>query len=267
MDDYKQQVSEFFNQRTAYDLEGSRHPHEANLLLKSVPLQEGQRVLDVATGTGLIALPAAQKVGLEGYVLGIDISPGMLHQARQKIEALGLKNIEFIQTDADYLDCADESFDVIFCCSAIMYLTNIPTTLQKWYYWLKPNGFVALSCAAETAYMATVQRRVCARLFDIKLPHINEPLGTPQKCHNLLKQAGFKDIDVKVEPSGEYLSLNEREMSWTGSGFYPRGNPLLQLSPEQLARLQSEYRAEVERLVTDKGIWLDTTTFFVRARK
>lgn len=213
MDDYKQQVSEFFNRRTAYDLEGSRHPHEANLLLESIPLQKGQRILDVATGTGLVALPAAQKVGLEGYVVGIDISPGMLHQARQKIEALGLKNIEFIQMDADYLDCADESFDIIFCCSAIMYLTNIPATLQKWYRWLKPRGFLAFSCAAETAYMAPVQRRVCARLFDIKLPHINQPLGTPQKCHNLLRQAGFKDIDVKVEPSGEYLSWNERPIS------------------------------------------------------
>jgi len=63
MDDYKRQVVEFFNQRTAYDQEGPRHPHEADLLLKSAALQENHRVLDVATGTGLIAIPAAHKVG------------------------------------------------------------------------------------------------------------------------------------------------------------------------------------------------------------
>jgi len=71
MNDYKRQVTEFFNQRTAYDQEGSRHPHEANLLLKCVQLQKGQEILDVATGTGLVAIPAAEKVGSEGYVVGV----------------------------------------------------------------------------------------------------------------------------------------------------------------------------------------------------
>lgn len=267
MNDYKQQVTEFFNHRTAYDQEGSRHPHEANLLLKCVQLQKGQKILDVATGTGLVAIPAAEKVGSEGYVVGVDMTPGMLAQARLKIEAARLQNIELIEADADYIEFSDRSFDVIFCCSAITYLTDIFATLQKWYRFLKPGGFVAFTCPAATAYMAPVQVKICKELFGISLPHINEPLGTPEKCQNLLEQAGFRDIEIKTEQFGEYLSLSDRRILWNGSGFYPRGNPSLQLSQAQLEQLQAEYRAEVERLATDQGIWHDSTTFFVRARK
>lgn len=267
MNDYKQQVTEFFDRRTAYDQEGTFHPRLANLLLECVQIQNGQKILDVATGTGLVAIPAAQIVGSSGYVVGVDISPGMLSQARQKIEATGLQNIELIKADADSLNFIDNSFDIIFCSSALVYLIDIPATLQNWYRFLKKGGNVAFSCFAAPSFMADVQVKVCAKMFGISLPHINEPLGTPKKCQNLLRQAGFQNIEVKTEQFGQYLNLNDRRISWNGGGFYPRGNPLLQLSQEQLEQLQVEYRAEVERLATDKGVWYDITTFFVLGRK
>ena len=62
MDNYKQQVIELFNSRTNYDQEeGSQHPREASLLLESVPIHQGQKILDIATGTGLIAILAAME--------------------------------------------------------------------------------------------------------------------------------------------------------------------------------------------------------------
>lgn len=267
MDNYKQQVTESFNQRTAYDQEGKFHPLQANSLLECVPIHQGNKVLDIATGTGLIAIPAAQKVGAAGHVLGVDISPGMLNQARKKIEALELQNIELIEADADYLNLSANTFDIIFCCSALVYLTDVEATLHNWYRLLKPGGIVAFSCFAETAFMAAVQVKVCAQLFGIMLPHINQPLDTPEKCHELLQRAGFHNIEIKTEQFGDYLSLSDRKMSWSGGGFYPRGNPLSQLSQAQLAQLQAEFRAEVEKLATDKGVWYDITTFFVVARK
>nr|WP_290227820.1 class I SAM-dependent methyltransferase [Trichocoleus desertorum] len=268
MNQYKQQVIDFFNQRTAYDQEGLRHPQEANRLLNFVPLQERQSVLDIATGTGLVAIPAAQKVGAEGYVVGVDFSPGMLAQARRKVEVLGLANIEFNENevDAESIEFAVESFDVIFCCSAITYLPDIPTTLQKWHYFLKPGGFVAFTCPADTAYLASVQAKVYQELFNLFLPHINEPLNTPEKCDRLLRQAGFREIEVVREPSGCYLSLDDPRLGWSG-GFYPRGNPLSVLSAQQLEQLQKKYRAEIEQLATEGGVWQDMTTFFVKARK
>jgi ubiquinone/menaquinone biosynthesis C-methylase UbiE len=266
MNNYKQQVVEFFDRRNAYDREGDRHPREANLLLESVNLQQGQKVLDIATGTGLVAIPAAQRVGIEGYVVGVDFSSGMLHQARQKIDAAQLPNIELIEADAESLDFSDRSFDAIFCCSAITYLPDIPATLQKWYRFLKHEGIVAFTFPAETSYLAPIQIKVCKELFNIDLPHINKPLGTPQKCHDLLARSGFTDIAIDPGRSGNYLNLSQIPLDMTQC-FYPRGNPLAQLSQEQKLLLQEAYRAELAKQSTEQGVWYDTTTFFVRARK
>ncbi|MEA5502817.1 methyltransferase domain-containing protein [Halotia wernerae UHCC 0503] len=266
---YKQQLREFYGNRTTYDYEeGTRHPLDAKILLEFVPLQQGQKILDVATGTGLVAIPAAEKVGSEGYVIGIDMTPGMLYQARQKIAAARLQNIELIEADAEYFNFNDSSFDVVFCCEAIVLFPDIFAILQKWYSFLKTGGFVAFTCPPETAYLADVHQIICARVLGISLPHILEPLGTPEKCHNLLNQAGFKDIEIKVEPSGSYRHFRNNRLSWTAINMSFKGNPLLaKLSQAQLNQLQVEYSAEIEKLTTDQGVWEDTTKFFVRARK
>ncbi|MEH2322934.1 MAG: methyltransferase domain-containing protein [Nostoc sp.] len=269
LDSYKQQLKEFYGGRSTYDHEeGTRHPLEAKLLLEFVPLHSGQKILDVATGTGLVAIAAAEKVGSEGYVIGIDMTPGMLHQARLKIAAAKLKNIELIEADAEHLNFSDNSFDVVFCCEAFVLFPDIIAILKKWYCLLKSGGFVGFTCPPETAYMASLQQRICARVLDVSLPYILEPLGTPEKCRNLLNQTGFRDIEIKIEPSGRYRPLRDNRLSMTAIKINFKGNPLLsKLSQEQLNQLQVEYKAEIEKLATEQGIWEDTTKFFVRARK
>ena len=98
---YKQQVVDFFDRRTAYDAEGDSHPQEAKRLLEYVALKPGQTVLDIATGTGLVAIAAAQKVAPDGSVTGVDMSLGMLKQARRKIAAEGIDNLELIEADIE----------------------------------------------------------------------------------------------------------------------------------------------------------------------
>ncbi|MEH2206265.1 MAG: methyltransferase domain-containing protein [Nostoc sp.] len=269
LDNYKQQLREFYGSRTTYDHEkDTRHPLEAKLLIEFVGLHSGQKILDVATGTGLVAIPAAEKVGSEGYVIGIDMTPGMLHQARLKIAAAKLQNIELIEADAEYFNFSDRSFDVVFCCEAIVLFPDILTILQKWYRFLKPEGFVAFTCPPETAIMASLQKSICAKVLGVSVPHILEPLGTPEKCRNLLNQAGFRDIEIKIEPSGRYRPLSDNRLSMTVININFKGNPLFsKLSEEQLNQFQVEYEAEIEKLATDRGIWMDTTKFFVRARK
>jgi SAM-dependent methyltransferase len=79
-------------------------------LLEYALIRDRQHVLDIATGTGHIAIAASQIVGSEGRVIGIDISAGMLEQTRNKVEALGLKNIEFQLADAELLNFPTNSF-------------------------------------------------------------------------------------------------------------------------------------------------------------
>lgn len=269
LDIYKQQLKEFYGSRTNYDHEeGTRHPLEAQILLDFVPLQQGQKILDVATGTGLIGIPAAEKVGSQGYVIGIDMTPGMLHQARQKIAATNLQNIELIEADVEDFTFSDESFDVVFCCEAIVLFPDILAMLQKFYRYLKPGGYVAFTSPPETAYLATVYRHICTKVLGVSVKHILEELGTPEKCHNLLQQAGFRDIEIKTEPSGRYRNLSNKKLTAKELNTSFKGNSLLaNLSQAQLDQFQHEYSAEIAKLTTDQGVWEDTTKYFVRARK
>jgi hypothetical protein len=84
----------------------------------------------------------------------------------------------------------------------------------------------------------------------------------------LLQQAGFRDIEVKIEPSGRYRYLKDDKLSSKLLNLTFKDNPLLsKLSAEQLKQLQAEYKTEIEQLSTEQGVWEDTTIFFVRANK
>lgn len=197
---YKRQVLNDFNSRLNY--ENEFHRRAAARLVELSQLRPGQYVLDIATGTGLAAIAAAQIVGPTGYVLGTDFSSGMLGQAKQRLETLGLKNIEFEQVDADEQILLEEEYNAILCSSAIVYLTDIPTSLHQWYRALKPQGIVAFSCLAEASPSASVLFRKTVRKYDIHIPNPNELLGTYERCRSLLEMVGFREISLTTEQFG-----------------------------------------------------------------
>lgn len=264
LNEYKQEIITFYEARTDYDNDFTYR--RAIPLVELAHLQPGQHILDIATGTGIVAIAAAERVGATGKVIGVDFTPGMLNQARRKITATGLQNIELIEADAESIDFEDEQFDTIFCATAIILLSDIPSALYNWYRWLKNGGFVAFSCWLETSFFTPVITKVCAK-YGFSLPNLHESLGTPDKCYTLLQEIGFKDIEIKTEQFGSYLSLDEAKNFWQGTWLCPNGHPLLHLSNEQIEQLKAEFRTEVEALVTDKGVWQEKTTFFVRGKK
>lgn len=264
LDEYKQQLADFYNNRTDYDSSELAY-RRAIPLVELATLQRGQKILDVATGTGIVAIAAAEIVGNEGKVIGIDIASVLLNQAQQKIEAAGLKNIELVEADVEYLSFNENSFDAIFCSSAIVLFTDIPAILHKWYHWLKPGGIVAFHAWAETSFMTPAIIKACAK-YGVSLPNIHEPLGTPQRCQKLLQRAGFENIEVKIEQLGKYLSVDDAKNWWGGGWLHPK-NPLLELSTEKMEKIKAEYANQVEVFATEEGVLLDITTFFILARK
>lgn len=260
---YKQNVIDFFNSRTSYD---NDYTIRRSLpILDLIPFQPRQRVLDVATGTGIIAIAAAQAVGREGQVIGVDFSSGMLGQAQQKIQELGLQNVELIESDAETVNFEDESFDVILCSSAIVYFKDIQATLQNWYHWLKIGGIVGFSSCSNQSCEAPLIIEVAAK-HGVTVPNINEPTGTPERCRQLLEDVGFEDIEVKAEQMGFYKSV-EQARQWNGGWFHPAENPLLNLTSEQLNTLIASYVEDIEAKATERGVWYENMTFFTVGRK
>ncbi len=260
---YKPLVINFFNSRTSYDNDYTIR--RALPLLEQIELQQRHVVLDVATGTGIIAIAVAQIVGDEGKVIGVDFSSGMLAQARQKIQDLNLKNIQLIEADAEYIEFSEETFDVILCSTAIVYFRDIPYALRKWYSWLKKGGCIGFSCCSEQSCEAPLISLVCAK-YGISVSNINESTGTPEKCHQLLDEAGFVDIKIQSQQFGFYKTL-EQAQQWNGQVFHPKENPLLQVPLEELEKLKNEYRTEIQNKATKQGVWYENLTHFITARK
>ena len=267
MSDYKQQVTDFFNARTAYDAEGDTHPNEARRLLEYVSLKPGQTILDLATGTGLLAIAAANQVTPDGSAIGVDFSSGMLKQARDKILAEGINNLKLVEADVELVNFDAEQFDIIFCCSALVYISDIPAILDKCYNWLKPGGCFAFSTPDKKSYLAEIRVEVCRDLFGIDLPHIIRPLWTPEKCRNVLQQSGFRNIKIERHQYSKFKIKQNYNSVRIENEFYPRGNPLSDLSEAQKKLLQGEYQKAVEQLIAERGEWRENNNLYVKAYK
>jgi SAM-dependent methyltransferase len=118
-------------------------------LLEQLALRIGEHVLDVACGTGLVSLRAAQIVGPQGQVVGVDLSERMVQAAGRRARAVGLHPVRFERMDAEQLDLADASLDVVLCAFGLMYLPEPERALQELMRVLRPGGRLGLAVWGE----------------------------------------------------------------------------------------------------------------------
>lgn len=103
-------------------------------------LAPGERVLDLGCGAGTDSLVAAQMVGEQGHVTGIDMTPPMLAKARAAAAELGATNVEFIESEAEQLPFPDESFDVVISNGVIDLIPDKDAVFSEVSRVLKPGG-------------------------------------------------------------------------------------------------------------------------------
>jgi ubiquinone/menaquinone biosynthesis C-methylase UbiE len=108
-------------------------------------IEEGMRVLEIGPGNGTYTLGAAQRVGLAGKVIAIDIEPKMIDRVLKRIETEGINNVEARVADAYDLPFEDASFDLIYMIAVINEIPDIPKALREFYRVLKPNGRLVTS--------------------------------------------------------------------------------------------------------------------------
>jgi arsenite methyltransferase len=103
-------------------------------------LAPGERVLDLGCGAGTDSLVAAQMVGPEGRVTGIDMTPEMLAKARAAAAELGATNIEFLESEAEQLPFADDSYDVVVSNGVIDLIPDKDAVFAEIHRVLRPGG-------------------------------------------------------------------------------------------------------------------------------
>ena len=103
-------------------------------------LRPGERVLDLGSGAGTDALIAAQMVGQQGHVTGIDMTPEILAKAVTAAQAMGAANVEFVEAEAERLPFDDESFDVVISNGVIDLVPDKDAVFAELYRVLTPGG-------------------------------------------------------------------------------------------------------------------------------
>ena len=267
--DYKKEIAGLYSIRSqAYD-SSIWHDQIARKLVDYSNITIGSQVLDIATGTGMVALYAASKVGPLGSVIGIDISEGMIKKAKTKVDASEMLNVQFELGDGEALRFAPNSFDYIFCSSAFIWMTDLHATLVHWKTRLRPKGKLGFHAFSENAFVTGVVAQSVLAKYGVSYL-MNKPTGSVEKCQELLKQSGFRNIAVIVDADGDFISLEQAKSSWVSSSYPAPGqfpHPLASMTFEQLACAQVDYEHELEKLNTQKGIWNDMTTFYVFGEK
>jgi ubiquinone/menaquinone biosynthesis C-methylase UbiE len=169
-------------------------------LLAVATLRPGERVLDVACGTGLVARAAAPRVGSNGQVVGLDINPGMLAMGRRASATAGV-SIEWLNGNAISLPLSDAAFDVVLCQQGLQFFPDRPATLREMNRVLVGGGRLALSVwrsiehnpgqvALAEGLLRHVGSEAAARV------HEAFSLGDDKELRTLMAAAGF--VDAKI---------------------------------------------------------------------
>ncbi len=108
-------------------------------------LERGERVLDLGSGAGTDSLVAAQMVGPEGSVTGIDMTPEMLAKARAAAAEMGVRHVEFVESEAERLPFADESFDVVISNGVIDLIPDKDAVFGELNRVLAPGGRIQIA--------------------------------------------------------------------------------------------------------------------------
>ncbi len=184
----------------------------------------GDRVLDVCCGSGASAIPAAQAVGPEGSVVGIDLAENLLELARTKASRDGLTNVQFEPGDMTALRFEDDSFDAVVCVFGIFFVPDMEVALRELKRVLRPSGRIAITTwgprlfePVNTVFWNSV-RELRPELYKGFNPW--DRICNDDALSTLLAEGGFRRIQVRAERNSQPI---EKPEDWwamvMGSGY------------------------------------------------
>jgi len=198
-------------------------------IMRRGDLKAGQRVLDLGTGTGSVAMRAAALVGPAGRVTGVDISPEMLALTRQRLVESGHPNVDLREGRAEQLPANDGTFDALVASLSLMYVIDRAAAAREMRRVLRPGGrFVAaVWAAAERCDIVLFQQTAGKFAPPPPVPGVGP--GALADPTGFVGQLGDVGITVRVETEELGFDFPDFELAWEVLA----GVTTAQLAPER----------------------------------
>ncbi len=247
---YSQNAAENYEQ---YFVPSIGRPVAAKLV-DAAGLHPGERVLDVACGTGIVARLAAEQVGPRGTVEGLDPNPGMLAVARQA--ARSVPSIAWHEGPAEAIPLPDERFDVVLCGMGLQFFTDREGGLREMRRVLVPGGRLLanvpgpapppLEAMAES--LAQYVNPECASFVRAVFS-----LHDAGELRSLAMGAGFEDLDVRSESVALHLP-SPADFLWQYIHSTPMAAVIGQVDQERREALERDFSERCQDFVKDGAL-------------
>jgi len=163
-------------------------------------LRPGEVVLDLGCGGGFDCFLAARKVGEKGQVIGVDMTPQMLAQARENASRSGLAHVSFRLGEIEHLPLGDQSVDVVISNCVINLSPDKAQVFREVYRVLRPGGRLAI---ADVVAIAPIPEEI--QLDEAALCGCVGGAAPAEALRKMLLEAGLSQIAITVKPESEAL--------------------------------------------------------------
>ena len=231
------------------------------LVLEAANVKSGHQVIDVACGTGALAIAVSEYVGPKGATVGIDINDGMLNIARSRSSS-----VEWLNAPAEALPFNDGQFNCVVSQFGLMYFENQASAIREMMRVLQQDGLLAVVVWDKLANNPglAAEERLCQQVFGQEVDETPYRLGDKGALENLFKSAGVNDTQITThERTARFDSIE----SWiyTGAKGWTQDDAL---SDDQLKLLLKTAEEKLTSYRTTRGaVAFPTSAHIVVVRK
>ena len=242
----------------------------AELFLTEVSLQAGDRVLDIACGTGIVARLAARRVGPSGHVTGVDLNPGMLKMAEENTPTDGAP-VDWREGDAGELPCEDGYYHTVVCQQGLQFFPDQPKSLQEMHRVLLPQGHLAICSWASidvNPFNQVISAALGRHVSEDAASRILAPfsLGDAKVLSKLITNAGFHDVDIQTKVLNRDMLPPEESIPGYLAAT-PVAADVLALTEETRSALVSDITEGLSQYQVPSGLSIPQRTHIALAHK
>lgn len=270
-----QTAERMYGQR-APTYEDSWHPDYSRRFMEHVHIKSGDRILDLACGTGLDAVIAAQRVGDGGIVVGVDVTASMLEVAKgkQKTNLVLARRLKLVQHDATDLSGCEGvergSFDLVICSNAFVLFEHPERVVAHWREYLKPGGKMIIDITHENSMRSGVLMERASKRLNIPFPSNRLWIKSVDSFREILESEGFSvervaSLEKVVGEGTYYLGLDEADQQFD----YVVNGPLapLMITDELKEKGRPYFKEEWEKVAVDGKVEYSDILYVYIARK